>query len=416
MRSVPNHPLRVKITILNPNDQPTGNWRLLYALRECLNSPDFDTLRIAVAFAKTGPLYRLKAEIEAWRGRKNQIHAIFGINHCGTSRQALEFAIEHFSATRILYFGERLTFHPKMYIFTGKQRCRFFIGSHNLTVGGTETNWESGTIIDLELPADEAPCADTLKAWKALTDLSLELTPDLLKHHSDRGELLDESKIIRTKQKGDADGAKNAKVDPPNGVVKPKLVIKPPSPLPKSIFGPKARLAPPKAPVAVIRMPSSGVPAEALVIQIIPHHNGEVFLSKIAINQNPDFFGFPFTGATTPKKAGNPAYPQRTPDPVVNLTVHGEKGKALVHLPRLALNTVFYENKSEIRITVPPEVVQNAPEYSILVMRHAAPEDEYDYDMDIYPPNNSQFASYLAICNQTLPSGGKPNPRKMGWL
>src|SRR5207253_2874287 len=33
-----------------------------------------------------------------------------------------------------------------------------------------------------------------------------------------------------------------------------------------------------------------------LVIQIIPHHNGEIFLSKNAVNQNPALFGFPFSG------------------------------------------------------------------------------------------------------------------------
>lgn len=401
--------------ILNPNDQPTGKWRLINELRQCLGSADFNTLRIAVAFAKTGPLYRLQSEIEAWRKEKKAIHGIFGINHCGTSRQALEFALENFSETRVLYFGERLTFHPKMYLFTGQKRCRLYIGSHNLTVGGTETNWESGTVIDLALPADEAIRHSTIATWDTLHGLSMELSPALLKHHDDAGDLLDETKIVRVVKNGG--GGDKAPPPPlPPGLTRPKLVIKPPSPLPASLFRPKPKTPTPKAPVAVIRMPRPEVPAEAFVIQIVPHHNGEVFLSKIAINQNPSFFGFPFTGATTPKKPGNPSYPERSPDPIVNLTVHGPKGVPLVHLPRLALNTVFYEPKAEIRITVPPEVVKNAPDYSILVMRQAAVEEDYDYDMDIFPPDNPQFASHLAVCNQTLPSGGKANPRKMGWL
>ena len=53
-----------KVQILNPHDQPTGKWRLINELRACLVSDDYHTLLIAVAFAKTGPLLRLKAEID----------------------------------------------------------------------------------------------------------------------------------------------------------------------------------------------------------------------------------------------------------------------------------------------------------------------------------------------------------------
>ena len=126
-----------EILILNPNDQPTGKWRLINELRESLNDPDFDTLRVAVAFAKTGPLYRLHGEIQAWRDKKKAIESIFGIDHCGTSRQALEFAMENFSSVRLLHFGDRLTFHtfhPKMYLFIGRRRCRFRGDAHCLGV------------------------------------------------------------------------------------------------------------------------------------------------------------------------------------------------------------------------------------------------------------------------------------------
>jgi hypothetical protein len=49
-------------------------------------------------------------------------------------------------------------------------------------------------------------------------------------------------------------------------------------------------------------------------------------------------------------------------------------------------------------------------------MRQAPPDADYDYDFEIYPPDHPQFESYLAVCNQTMPSGGKEFPRRMGWL
>ncbi len=176
----------------------------------------------------------------------------------------------------------------------------------------------------------------------------------------------------------------------------------------------KKRAVAPKG-AAQKRTPSP-VSTEALVIQIVPHHNGEVFLSKIAVDQNPNFFGFPFTGQTAPKKANNPSYPQREPNPIVDLKIYGDGAVPVVHLPRLALNTVFYKAKSEIRITVPPEVVRNTPALSILVMRQAPDDSEFDYEMEVFPPTNPQFNDYLAVCNQTMPSGGRANPRRMGWL
>jgi hypothetical protein len=100
----------------------------------------------------------------------------------------------------------------------------------------------------------------------------------------------------------------------------------------------------------------------------------------------------------------------------VDLSVQSGGAIPLVHLSRFALNTVFYEPRAEIRITVPPEVVQNTPDFSILVIRQAPPHFNYDYDFEIYPPDHPQFESYLAVCNQTMPSGGKKSARRMGWL
>jgi hypothetical protein len=197
----------------------------------------------------------------------------------------------------------------------------------------------------------------------------------------------------------------------PTGPVFPKWLVLPPSPIPRGRFGaPKALIT--ARPLAA----APDIGAEALVIQIIPHHNGEVFLSKLAVNENPTFFGWPFTGQTQPKKAGNPSYPQRVPDPVVNIRVYDQAGTQVIAHPNFPLNTIYYDLKSEIRITVQQNIVRNVPEYSILVMRTALADAAHDYDMDFYVPGSAEYRSYLAVCNQEMPSGGKPNPRKFGWL
>ena len=404
-----------KIQILNPNDQPTGKWRLINELRACLRSDDYHTLLMAVAFAKTGPLLRLKAEIEQWLAKDKKITSIFGVNHRNTSRQALQFALENFTKAYVLFHSEDFTYHPKMYLFVGRQKCKFFIGSHNLTVGGTETNWESGTELSLNLPEDKEMFAEAMTAWDSLMALSAQLTPQLIHKYQIFGKLSDETEPRRrSAATPPADGSAEPKQSGPPHLI---LKIKPPSPLPKGIFAAKPSKKRAAAPIgAAEKRKSNTVSAESLVIQIVPHPNGEVFLSMIAVKQNPNFFGFPFTGRTTPKKPNNPSYPQRVPDPVVDLKVYGDGPTPVVHLPRLPLNTVYYETNSEIRITVPPAIVRNTPELSILVMRQAPDDSEFDYEMEVFPPTNPQFHDYLAVCNQTMPSGGRANPRRMGWL
>jgi HKD family nuclease len=409
-----------KVQILNPHDQPTGKWRLINELRKALASDDYETLLIAVAFAKTGPLLRLKTEIEQWQKKGKKICSIFGVNHRNTSKQALEFALANFTKASVLFHSDDFTYHPKMYLFLGANKCKFFIGSHNLTVGGTETNWESGTELSLHLPEDKDMLAEALVAWESLLSSSAELTTSLIDKYKIFGKLSDETEPRRRKAPAPVvEGDAAPKQDGPPRLI---LKIKPPSPLPKGLFVTKASAKPVATsktePIVATtqKQPKTPVSTEALVIQIVPHDNGEVFLSKIAINQNPEFFGYPFKGLTIPKKPGNTSYPQRDPDPIVDLKIYGTTAVPVVHLPRLALNTVYYTKNAEIRITVPQEVVQNTPELSILVMRQAPDDSDFDYEMEVFPPNNPQYNDYLAVCNQTMPSGGRANPRRMGWL
>ena len=373
---------------------------------------------MAVAFVKVGPLIRLQAEIEKWIAIGKSIEAIWGINHKGTSEQAIAFALNFFRKTYVVFAGDNITFHPKMYVFSGARKCCIFIGSHNLTVGGTETNWEGGVKLDLRLPDDQATMNEMMAAWKSLLPYAVELTEANYSGFISMGLLLDESKISRSRPTTSGTESKGEAASEP-AIKFPKITAKPPSSIPASAFAPKrspvTKLKSGNAPIFKGKT-SAKAAAQALVIQIVPHHNGEVFLSKIAINQNPDFFGFPFTGRTTPKFPSNPSYPQRVPDPVVNLTVYDSAGNSVVRLLRFHLNTVYYEAKSEIRITVPTDVVKHTPHYSVMVMRQAPGESDYDFDLDIFPPTSAQFTQYLEVCNQTLPSGGKATARRMGWL
>jgi len=399
----------VNISLITPIDQPTGRRRLLHDLKAALEDPRFTTFYLIVAYAKSGPLLRLQSAIQKRRAEGFNIHGIFGLDQQGTTAQALDFALTYFTEAYVTR-EPNLTFHPKMYAFIGSNAAKLFIGSNNLTVGGTETNFEAGVEMQLELPGEANSLQPFLNCWAELLPANCPattvLTSALLASYIADGTVPDEAIAQRNKEAASA--AKGLAPKPP----KSGLPVKPPSALPP-------KKVPKGAPAVAVVAPAGGgaavanYGAQGLAIQIKPHHNGEIFLSVTAALQNPAFFRWPFTGLTVPKKAGNPSYPQLAPDPIVSITVFGAALATLLILPAYRLNTVYYSSRSEIRITASP-LVDVVPDYSIMVMRSSATPG-IDYDIAIHTPDSPEFPLWLAACNQTMPGGGK-TPRKFGWF
>jgi hypothetical protein len=175
------------------------------------------------------------------------------------------------------------------------------------------------------------------------------------------------------------------------------------------------RTGAPRPPISPVQTSGQSLP-RALIIQVIPHHNAEILLSMLAVAQFPAFLGFPFSGRTSPKRSGNPPYPQRVPDPIVDLTVYDGAGNVVMAAAGARLNMVYYSRKSEIRITVPPAVARAIPALSILQMTRSASGASPDYLCDFFPPASQQFDRLIAACNQTMPSGGGASARRFGWI
>ena len=102
-----------QVSFITPLDQPSGSKRLLDILRTGLKDPRFTKLRIVTAYAKSGPLLRLKSDIESWTASGNSLCAILGIDQQGTSKEALTIAAD---LCKELYITREngITFHPKI--------------------------------------------------------------------------------------------------------------------------------------------------------------------------------------------------------------------------------------------------------------------------------------------------------------
>lgn len=403
------------ISFITPIDQPTGNIRLLNLLRSSLQNPAYTSFLFSVAFAKSGPLLRLSGDLAAFHLRGGRTTAIVGYDHLGTSSQALQLMLD--SLTEVYVTSHpRSTFHPKIFTFSGAQRAVAYIGSNNLTVGGTETNFEACVCLDYVLPQEHENYQAIVQLFQALLPDACQVTrrldPESLAQLIADGDLLDEARAQIP------DRPRAPRYAEPRQA--PQFAWIPPSPIPADALRRLGAGAAGSQNVGGLRAAAVAIAPAApvarpigLAIQIAPHHNGEIFLSRLAVSQNPAFFGFPFNGRTTPKKRGNASYPQRDPDPVVDIEVVGAGGNVLLTMARYSLNTVFYELKSEIRITAAP-LVQVVPEYSIMIM--TAGGQGVDYDLEIHTPQSPDYQQYLAMCNQQMPSGGRAQPRRFGWI
>lgn len=394
-------------SFLRPLDQPIGRRRLLRDMMAALQNNSFTNFWFVVAYAKSGPIYRLQGLLEKLRSSGKTSAAIVGIDQRGTSKEALELLLALFDSVYVTQ-DSRITFHPKIYLFRGADQAEAFVGSNNLTVGGTEKNFEAGVHLRFDLPKDADDLVMLESAWSELLPTAcpatVQLDPNILTRLVADNVVVEEKAMHIAAGDGDRAHVDHGKTT--------GLLVKPESPLPKNTFATTQRTtALMSAEAASVYSPSAPVRGHA--IQIKPHRNGEILLSYTAVRQNPDFFGWPFSGRTTPKKSSNTSYPQRVPDPVVNIEVRGADSSPVLTLSRYSLNTVYYEKKHEIRITASP-LVGVVPDYSVMIMEESA-EPGISYEITIHRPDSPDYELWVEACNLPMPSGGD-RPRKYGWF
>lgn len=224
----------MELSFIKPLDQPPGSRRLLAELKAALMDDRFSEFRLIVAYAKTGPLYRLRDLLEKWREKGKTIEAVLGIDQQGTSREALELSLALFHAVYVTREAG-ITFHPKIYLFKGKKAARVFIGSNNLTVGGTEKNFEAAVQLDLALPADSEILMRLEDGWTSLLPPSCPATTRL--DSAVLAQLIADEEVIdeRAMRPGDAD-PEGARTSMTRKSARSGLVVKPESPLPGSRY------------------------------------------------------------------------------------------------------------------------------------------------------------------------------------
>ena len=139
-------------------------------LIELLDSADYHTLNVAVAFAKNSGVLRVKDAFSHFRERGGSVNVYVGVDLGGTSYEALTTLRLHTDSLNVVHSERGQTFHSKIYQFSGEKSGLLVVGSHNLTAGGLWTNFESS----VHIPIDGEKAAEA-KMSKEMGDYFQEL-------------------------------------------------------------------------------------------------------------------------------------------------------------------------------------------------------------------------------------------------
>jgi len=131
------------------------NGQLGDQLIKLLDSPNYHTLNIVVAFAKSSGVLRIKNSLENFRKRGGKVNAYVGVDLEVTSYEALTALLLCTNSLNVVHSEKGQTFHTKIYQFLGKEKGIVIVGSHNLTGGGLWTNFESSVHISLDMSNSE---------------------------------------------------------------------------------------------------------------------------------------------------------------------------------------------------------------------------------------------------------------------
>ncbi len=85
---------------------------------------------------------KLLDSIELAKKSYSAINLIVGVDQNGTSKEALEEILKLDVNSYVFYQKEAPIFHPKIYLFEGKENTCLIIGSSNLTGNGLFCNFE----------------------------------------------------------------------------------------------------------------------------------------------------------------------------------------------------------------------------------------------------------------------------------
>ena len=121
-----------------------------HLLVSALNSNKYDNFYAFSAFASRAGINGLKSHIQNAVSNGLVVNIIVGVDQKGTSKAALK-AIRRLKVNSYVFYQKSPSiYHPKMYLFEGKNESQLIVGSSNLTSQGLFSNIEISVQVQLD--------------------------------------------------------------------------------------------------------------------------------------------------------------------------------------------------------------------------------------------------------------------------
>ncbi|MDQ3388027.1 MAG: phospholipase D family protein [Gemmatimonadota bacterium] len=418
---------------------PGGTERLGDILRAEFQAT-WTAARFATAYAKMSGInhvYDILATFASTDGRT--LRATIGIDQHGTSYEALAALLTLFAPhghelfvchnPRIKGSIASPTFHPKLWLFDDGAQAKLLVGSGNLTQGGLYTNYEVGTVQDLDLhaPLDRHVFDGAIRMLDRWTNLSFRdvkrLDQQLLDDLFNANLVLSEDEIrraSRTSARARVLSGGRTETTSIGGAVFQGEDFQAPPTLRARAPRNQPPAAAPLGAGGTTRRPAATAPVAPVVPQNLVFYTHlsqtektEIYLAQAPLRDDPAFFGLPFTGRTEPRRAGNPPQPQASPWPLSDVTVYDATGVAdsCLELPTKMWQYMEGANANkDVRIYLSAKLQSFIVNGSVCVIARD-PRPGIDYAISIYAPGHPDFARYDAKCVTSLPN----SPRRYGW-
>lgn len=147
-------------------------------LMQGLNNKQFNCFKCLVAFASPSGVSGLTPHILKSKKHIDTHQVIVGLDNFGTSKEALEELLLWGVNSYVYHSRSHNIFHPKIYLFEGKEDSMVIIGSNNLTEFGLVKNIEGAIMINYTQNEENKVIKDIKNYFENLldsTDVNLKI-------------------------------------------------------------------------------------------------------------------------------------------------------------------------------------------------------------------------------------------------
>jgi len=191
----------MNITLLGQGFEAASEYSVGKQLIKFFADKDFHTFTGISAFASQAGVNGLSKHIEVAKNHLNIITIVTGVDQKVTSQEAL-LALLDLNINAFVFFvpppkSGKPIFHPKIYLFEGKDKSELIIGSSNLTSNGLFTNVEASLLVSIDnnVEADREIVEQLKDYFKGIFDFT---DPNLKKLSNEIIADLVDAKIVPT--------------------------------------------------------------------------------------------------------------------------------------------------------------------------------------------------------------------------